>query len=84
MLYLIHVLSMRSILFAARSMAVISEKLKYYIEAVPKAELHVHIEGTLELELMFHLAERNGVHLQGTVESHKERRKNFTVSSFDG
>jgi adenosine deaminase len=33
------------------------------IEALPKAELHLHIEGTLEPELMFELAKRNGVAL---------------------
>jgi adenosine deaminase len=30
---------------------------------LPKAELHLHIEGTLEPDLMFHLARRNGVAL---------------------
>lgn len=31
------------------------------ITAMPKAELHLHIEGTLEPELMLQLAERNGI-----------------------
>jgi adenosine deaminase len=31
--------------------------------ALPKAELHIHIEGTLEPELMFELAAQNGVEL---------------------
>lgn len=30
-----------------------------FIRSLPKAELHVHIEGTLEPEMMFRLAERN-------------------------
>ena len=30
---------------------------------LPKAELHMHIEGSLEPELMFKLAERNGINL---------------------
>jgi len=33
------------------------------LDALPKAELHLHIEGTLEPELMFELATRNGVEL---------------------
>ena len=34
-----------------------------YVAALPKAELHLHIEGTLEPELMFALAKRNRVSL---------------------
>ena len=57
-------------------------RLRRYIEDVPKAELHIHIEGTLEPELMFKLAERNGVKVEGTVESNKEKRKNFKVGVY--
>ena len=34
-----------------------------FVRGLPKAELHLHIEGTLEPEMLFALAERNGVEL---------------------
>jgi adenine deaminase len=37
--------------------------MRDFIQKMPKCELHVHIEGTLEPELKFALAERNGVKL---------------------
>ncbi len=37
--------------------------LKEFIKKSPKAELHLHIEGTLEPELMFSLAKRNNVEI---------------------
>jgi adenosine deaminase len=38
--------------------------LAEFIAAMPKAELHCHLEGTLEPELIFALARRNGVALR--------------------
>ena len=38
-------------------------EMQAFIEGLPKAELHLHIEGTLEPELKFLLAERNGISL---------------------
>jgi adenosine deaminase len=38
-------------------------ELADFIQGLPKAELHLHLEGTLEPELKLELAERNGVSL---------------------
>ena len=37
--------------------------MEEFIRGMPKAELHVHLEGTLEPEMRFELAERNSVDL---------------------
>ena len=46
-----------------------------FIRDIPKAELHIHIEGSLEPELMFALAERNGVQI--SYQSVQEIRKAY-------
>ena len=40
--------------------------MKSLIRRIPKAELHLHIEGTLEPELMMKLAQRNGIEIPYT------------------
>ncbi|MGW9557511.1 adenosine deaminase [Nocardiopsis sp. NPDC055551] len=46
--------------------------------AIPKAELHLHIEGTLEPELAFHLARRNNITLPYTDVDHLRTAYDFT------
>ena len=61
-----------------------------FIEGIPKAELHLHIEGTLEPELKFELAARNGLALPyKTVEEaiagyHFDSLTSFLVGYYEG
>jgi adenosine deaminase len=52
-------------------------ELEQWICDLPKVELHLHIEGTLEPELMFDLAKRNGLSLGFTDSEELKRAYNF-------
>jgi adenosine deaminase len=52
--------------------------LKQLIQSMPKAELHMHLEGSLEPELMFRLAARNGIALRYRSEEELRGAYHFT------
>ncbi|REE96725.1 adenosine deaminase [Thermomonospora umbrina] len=64
--------------------------MRSFIAGLPKCELHLHIEGTLEPELKLALAERNGVPLpHSTVEEVRaayefDSLASFLVGYYDG
>ncbi len=58
-------------------------QISNFIKNVPKAELHLHIEGTLEPELMFKLAKRNNIFIPyKNVEEVKSAYKFKNLDSF--
>jgi len=52
-----------------------------YLCAMPKAELHVHLEGSIQPATLFALAQRNGVRLP--VETVADLQKWFTFRDFN-
>lgn len=57
--------------------------LQKTIQSLPKAELHLHIEGTLEPELMFALAQRNNITLKySSVEEIRAAYRFTNLQSF--
>ena len=56
-----------------------ASRLPALLRAMPKAELHIHIEGSLEPELIFALAQRNGVAL--AYASVQELRRAYDFSN---
>ena len=63
--------------------AIAATRLPELLEAMPKAELHIHIEGSLEPEMIFALAKRNGVKLAyDSVEALREAYAFTDLQSF--
>lgn len=57
--------------------------LQRFIAAMPKAELHLHIEGTLEPALLMALAARNGLRLPyGTMEAVRDAYRFSSLQDF--
>jgi len=53
--------------------------IEKFISGIPKAELHVHIEGTFEPELMFKIAQRNNINIK--YKSIDELRKAYEFNN---
>lgn len=49
-----------------------------FLNKLPKVELHLHLEGCLEPELMFELAQRNNIELPFETVEHAHRTYEFT------
>ncbi|WP_330233808.1 adenosine deaminase [Nocardia sp. NBC_00508] len=60
-----------------------SSVLAAFVRGLPKAELHLHLEGTLEPELKFRLAQRNGIELpEKSVDEVKQTYRFHDLTSF--
>jgi adenosine deaminase len=57
----------------------LENELDSFIKGIPKAELHLHIEGTLEPELMMEIAERNS--LEQRYKSAEELKAAYNFSN---
>ena len=55
-----------------------TNQISNFIKNTPKAELHLHIEGTLEPELMFKLAKRNNINIPYKNVEEVKSAYNFT------
>ena len=53
--------------------------MENFINGIPKAELHLHIEGTFEPELMFKIAKRNNIKIK--YKSVEELRNAYSFSN---
>ncbi len=59
------------------------DQLREFIKNLPKAELHLHLEGSLEPELLFKLSQRNNIKIPySTIEEVKQAYKFTNLQSF--
>ncbi|EAK0980088.1 adenosine deaminase [Campylobacter lari] len=52
--------------------------MKTFLQNIPKVELHLHIEGSLEPKMMFELAKRNNIVLKYKSEDEIQKAYNFS------
>ncbi len=59
-----------------------TDALRDFVRSLPKAELHVHLEGSLAPDLALRLAARQGVDLPGAADGVEGLRRHYAVGGF--
>jgi aminodeoxyfutalosine deaminase len=64
-------------------MTTLSPQLEALVRQLPKAELHLHLEGSIQPELALSLARKHGVALPGATEGLEGLRRCYRYASFE-
>lgn len=64
------------------AMPALDPRLSALIHSIPKAELHVHLEGSIPPELALHLAHRHGRTLPGMADGAERLRQHYRFGGF--
>ncbi|MFL5351577.1 adenosine deaminase [Archangium sp.] len=64
-------------------MTTLAPSLEALIRQLPKAELHLHLEGSIQPELALSLARKHGVSLPGALEGLEGLRRRYRYGSFE-
>ncbi|MCY1077077.1 adenosine deaminase [Archangium lansingense] len=64
-------------------MTTLAPELEALIRQLPKAELHLHLEGSIQPEMALSLARKHGISLPGAAEGIEGLRRHYRFASFE-